>query len=73
MLFTIKNLILLITVCSFLTACQSFQPNNWEYKIKGIGASSSPRAIDLNQDGIKDIVLGEAQKNLPQQTLESLQ
>lgn len=59
-----KNLLLIITVCSFLTACQTFQfqPNDWELKIEGIGSSSSPRAIDLNQDGIKDIVVGGGTK-----------
>ena len=35
-----------------------FQPDRWETEIPGIGSSSSPRAIDLNGDGIKDIVMG---------------
>lgn len=35
-----------------------FQPDRWETEIPGIGSSSSPRAIDLNNDGVKDIVMG---------------
>ncbi len=33
----------------------------WETKLYTIGSQSSPRAADLNKDGIKDIVIGAAQ------------
>ncbi len=52
----------IIVLGGLLQNCQSFQPNDWELKIEGIGSSSSPRAIDLNQDGIKDIVVGGGAK-----------
>lgn len=35
-----------------------FFPNHWETSIPEIGSASSPRAIDLNNDSIKDIVVG---------------
>ena len=36
----------------------SFQSDQWKINIAAIGSSSSPRAVDLNQDGIKDIIMG---------------
>lgn len=51
----------------FLSSCgENFVPNSWEYKHPGIGASSSPRAIDLNEDGVLDIVLGGGAKEFTQ-------
>lgn len=35
-----------------------FTPDNWVQTIPDIGSSSSPRAIDLNDDGVLDIVMG---------------
>lgn len=35
-----------------------FTPDYWEQNISNIGSSSSPRAIDLTGDGVKDIVMG---------------
>ena len=39
-----------------------FKPDNWEVLFDNLGSSSSPRAADLNQDGIKDIVVGAGAK-----------
>jgi outer membrane protein assembly factor BamB len=38
-------------------ACKK-ENNNWDITINGITSASSPQAIDLNNDGIKDIVMG---------------
>ncbi|MDH3649525.1 MAG: PQQ-binding-like beta-propeller repeat protein [Saprospiraceae bacterium] len=36
-----------------------FKPNNWQQAIPDVASSSSsPRAVDLNQDKVKDIVIG---------------
>src|SRR5688572_4386263 len=34
------------------------QPDSWSNIFYGIGTNSSPRAADLNRDGVLDIVLG---------------
>lgn len=36
----------------------SFEPNEWVTDIPEMGSSSSPRPVDLNQDGVLDVVLG---------------
>jgi len=41
-----------------LFACQPEKPDRWEMAIPVIGSNSSPKATDLNQDGILDIVVG---------------
>ncbi len=53
-----------ITTLLFGIACQSFifKPNTWSQRISGVGSMSSPVAIDLNKDGIKDIVIGAGGK-----------
>ena len=56
---TILSILTLSTLlCLF--ACQHllFEANNWTQTIPGVGALSSPQAIDLNKDGIKDIIIG---------------
>lgn len=54
----------LITTILFSVACQSFiyKPNNWSQTIPGVGSMSSPVAVDLNKDGIKDLVIGAGGK-----------
>ncbi len=42
-----------------LFSCQMpFEPDNWEITVNNSGSSSSPKATDLNGDGILDIILG---------------
>jgi len=43
---------------SFACSVISFAQQSWTKELQGIGTFSSPRVTDLNQDGIKDIVLG---------------
>ena len=39
-------------------ACQPEKPDRWEMAIPVIGSNSSPKATDLNQDGVLDIIVG---------------
>ena len=41
-----------------LIACQPEKADRWEMAIPVIGSNSSPKASDLNQDGILDIIVG---------------
>ena len=41
-----------------LTGLQVQSEKGWSVEFRGVGAYSSPRAADLNGDGVKDIVLG---------------
>ena len=47
----------LLTGLLFLTGCR-FEEDTWEADIPSIGSSSSPVAVDLNDDGVLDIVIG---------------
>ena len=55
-----KNTLIGLLFILVMGACKGlfFEPNNWKQTITGIGSSSSPQAIDLNKDGVKDIVFG---------------
>ncbi len=53
-----KNFSFLIAISLICYQCQPFEADNWRQKIEGVGSLSSPLAIDLNKDGIKDIVIG---------------
>ena len=57
-------LLLLLPPYFLVFACQSFlfEPNKWSQTIPGVGSMSSPIAVDLNKDGIKDIVIGAGGK-----------
>lgn len=48
----------LLILLLIFSACQPEKPDRWEMALPVIGSNSSPRATDLNKDGIKDIVLG---------------
>ena len=50
---------LLCFLLSFLAAQSS---KGWTVEFPNIGTHSSPRAVDLNQDGIKDLVIGCSKK-----------
>lgn len=63
---TVKHIkYILIYLLLFLISCSTKQPEShiqfepiWEREFEGIGTHSSPRPVDLNGDGIQDIVLG---------------
>ena len=50
-----------------LVGCR-FEPDTWEADIPAIGSSSSPVAVDLNADGVLDIVLGGGGKEFTETT-----
>src|SRR5690349_4456396 len=54
-IFTLVAIIVLIVV---LKAAFRFKPDNWKIEFTDLGTSSSPQAVDLNGDGIKDFVIG---------------
>jgi PQQ-like domain len=47
----------ILALAIFLGACKK-ENKNWDITIKGITSASSPQAVDLNNDGVKDIVMG---------------
>ena len=54
-----RNLFYTVTIILLLSSCESKETElAWQQSFYLIGNQSSPRATDLNGDGIKDIVLG---------------
>jgi outer membrane protein assembly factor BamB len=51
---------ILLLLCSGFVQGQTGQV--WEMNFPGIGIHSSPRVTDLNQDGVKDIIIGCGKK-----------
>lgn len=49
--------IAIATLSIALSACTK-ENKNWNITIKGVISASSPQAIDLNSDGVKDIIIG---------------
>ena len=47
-----------IVLVTLLSNCTSFDSDNWKISIPEIGMTSSPRPVDLNGDGVLDIVVG---------------
>jgi len=45
-------------IAVFLLVFPSFAQQPWSKELTGIGTFSSPRVADLNNDGVKDIILG---------------
>jgi outer membrane protein assembly factor BamB len=52
-----KYWILLVATAYLFLACKK-ENKDWSISIPDISSSSSPRAVDLNEDGILDIVMG---------------
>ncbi len=51
-----------LLISSLFTSCEQKETELvWSENIYMIGSQSSPRAVDLNQDGVKDIVMGAGQ------------
>ncbi|WP_436515531.1 outer membrane protein assembly factor BamB family protein [Ekhidna sp. To15] len=53
-----KALLTILTFIIFLFTAHSQIIPKWTVELKGLGTFSSPRVADLNQDGIKDIIVG---------------
>ena len=62
MFIRVFNFNVKIIIMVFLSICY-FQLNsiaqlNWSASIDSVSVLSSPRSVDLNNDGIKDVVIG---------------
>jgi glucose dehydrogenase len=55
---------LFLFLVDFLAAQSS---KDWSVEFTGMGIHSSPRPVDLNQDGIKDLVIGCSKKEFEKQ------
>lgn len=53
-----------LTILAFASCKKSENKNNWTATIKNVISSSSPREVDLNGDGILDIVIGAGNEAL---------
>jgi hypothetical protein len=45
-----------------VTAAIAQSSNEWSVEFLNIGTHSSPRAADLNNDGVKDLIIGCGKK-----------
>lgn len=58
-----------LVLCICLLGCSSQKNESWSLHLRGQGTASSPRMVDLNQDGRLDIVLGVGgYENMPSDT-----
>ncbi|KAA5549135.1 outer membrane protein assembly factor BamB family protein [Adhaeribacter rhizoryzae] len=49
--------------------CSEQKPQGWQIHLRGQGTASSPRLVDLNNDGVLDVVLGAGgYENMPSDT-----
>lgn len=63
----ISSIILIALAAVFqLTSVKAQSSKGWEVEFRNIGTHSSPRAIDLNRDGVKDLVIGCSKKEFEQ-------
>ena len=53
---------LLIIFVFLLTSLLSVKAQSWTTSLEDLGTFSSPRAVDLNEDGVKDIVMGAGRR-----------
>jgi len=60
--FLIISLLLTALLLYFLKDSLFFSPDDWEQPVPQVGSASSPRAADLNGDGVLDIVMGAGGK-----------
>ncbi len=61
------QLIIATIISSFqTTSVQAQSSKGWEVGFNNIGIHSSPRAVDLNSDGVKDLIIGCSKKEFQQ-------
>jgi len=60
--FLIIGLLLIFSLLYVFRDTFFFSPDDWQQPVAEVGSASSPRAADLNGDGILDIVLGAGGK-----------
>ncbi len=57
--FIYRRLWLFFIVLGIISACQTRKTTIvWDQSFSGIGSQSSPRPIDINRDGVDDLVMG---------------
>src|SRR6187402_116827 len=57
-LISVLTAVITLVACFFLWNAFKFKPDRWRVSFLELGSSSSPQAMDLTGDGIKDIVMG---------------
>ncbi len=56
------GLLLIISLAFFFKDTFFFTPDSWQQSVAEVGSASSPRATDLNGDGVQDVVIGAGGK-----------
>jgi len=60
----IKQILLIVLLAACISCEDKKTELSWERNFSLIGSQSSPRATDLNNDGVKDIVIGAGKSEL---------
>lgn len=64
--FTVKSILITFVFSILTTIILAQSSQKWEVEFYNIGTHSSPRAVDLNNDGVKDLVIGCSKKEFEQ-------
>lgn len=67
-----RVIIILLIVVLFSSICEASAQHSWVKELPGVGTFSSPRATDLNGDGVGDIIMGAGRTNSKLVTLRLL-
>ena len=57
-----KKIVFLTLLVTIIFSCKNRQPLSWSVYLKNIGTYSSARTIDLDNDGVLDIIIGAGGK-----------